>query len=368
MLIKENDNLIFSPGFHTKKNSQISTNLRNIFDKNFNSVNANINNNTNINNNLFLEISGNRHNNNLNLYKPVRNNKIFNNGGINRSHKADRKVEDKSLKMTRNFISPNIVDANKISKASEKFLKDFKNDKNEFIPHITFNNNLLNQISNSNNHNKNFINKNQNNLVSSNYFLLSNDFSNTSDVVFHKTFELNNNKIYSANGNSNPNANSNHSNNGLNNFNHVNNFINNKYDGKNILKNIPYNINTSMKQDNHNSSNTINAYHNIHNQTNTSFHIISSYKSNNNHSSNSNINNHDLNNLNFLNVKTNQENEISVHNKNNNSFISKLFTGSDGIYKKNKDLNFSSKITDSSSTLKDLIGVYGVNKKVILIF
>ena len=74
---EKNHNILYSPGFHTKKNSQISSTFRNLFDKNFNL-------------------------NNLNKS----------------SAKFNTKLNSNKIKYTKNFISPTILETKYISNSN----------------------------------------------------------------------------------------------------------------------------------------------------------------------------------------------------------------------------------------------------------
>lgn len=76
---------MYSPGFHTKKNSQISSTFRNLFDKNFNL-------------------------NNLNKS----------------SVKFNTKLNSNKIKFTKNYISPTILETKYISNSNNEHKKDDK--------------------------------------------------------------------------------------------------------------------------------------------------------------------------------------------------------------------------------------------------
>ncbi len=126
---------------------------------------------------------------------------------------------------------------------------------------------------------------------------------------------------------------------------------------KNILKVIPYNINSN---NNNNINNTSKADNNINNFINN-INIPGSNSIDYKNYSNGNI---------YLNVKSNNINSNLNYltSYQENSFINKPYSGSGSalICKKNQELNFSTKITDSNSSLRETIGVYSINKKVIL--
>jgi hypothetical protein len=105
-LSKNSEKLLISDGFHTKKNSQISLNFRNFFDKNFN--NQNLQEKPNVN--LIY--------NNKQTYKNIELNKSTNN--------PPKLNNENKFKFTKNYISPTIIYSNSISKSNQKYLNDQK--------------------------------------------------------------------------------------------------------------------------------------------------------------------------------------------------------------------------------------------------
>jgi len=122
-------------------------------------------------------------------------------------------------------------------------------------------------------------------------------------------------------------------------------------EGKNILKVIPYNFEKNNMNINLNNSKIEN--HNSHINNGVNFIGGSNNNLINNSIGNININTNNL----HLNLNYNPSNQ-------ENSFITKPSSGSAIIYKKNQELNFSTKITDSNSSLRELIGAYSLSKKV----
>lgn len=154
-------------------------------------------------------------------------------------------------------------------------------------------------------------------------------------------------------------------------------------ESRNVLKIIQFNVNSNFgnsKFENNSNSNSNNNLNGISNSVNfiggSNANVIS--KSNGNLNSISNFDNVNSNiNLNFNSNNNNNSSSNVVYSNSNhynlnymnsnheNSFVAKHTSGSAIIYKKNQELNFSTKISDSNSSLRELIGAYSINKKVI---
>jgi hypothetical protein len=138
-------------------------------------------------------------------------------------------------------------------------------------------------------------------------------------------------------------------------------------ENKSILKIIPYRVKSNFSDSNFdnirngkNMSNTINFI------GESSTNVITQLTANLHLNSNNNLN---LN-INKFNNAFSSSNYVNFDNFNSNqesSFVAKPTSGSAIIYKKNQDLNFSTKITDSNSSLREIIGAYSINKKVFKI-
>jgi len=153
-------------------------------------------------------------------------------------------------------------------------------------------------------------------------------------------------------------------------------------ESKNSLNIVSYNINskiTNTKFD-HNFKNKNNNSNSILNNLSNSINFIGGSNTNVINLSSGNVNSNSNFHINNTNNNFNMNNNNNaVYNKNSNNYVNfkyinsnpensfvatKPVSGSAIIYKKNQELNFSTKITDSNSSLRDIIGVYSVNKKV----
>lgn len=136
-------------------------------------------------------------------------------------------------------------------------------------------------------------------------------------------------------------------------------------ESKNILKIIPYNVNNNLsnaKYDNNSNPNNIS----------NSINFIGGSNANviNQSSGNLNLNPNKKKDNRSYNVVYSNRNNVNlnyINSNHENSFVAKPTSGSAIIYKKNQELNFSTKITDSNSSLREIIGAYSINKKVIMI-
>lgn len=195
------ERLMISDGFHTKKNSQISLNFRNFFDKNF-YQNQNQNNNTNINTNTQEKKTNFIYSNkqrikNLELNKSVKNNY------------PPKLQNEKKFKFTKNYISPTIIDSNNISKSNQKYLKDNDNYANTQSKrnsksvktgseNLSLSKNPLKILQNSQNNNVNNSMKFEGNYnnISINYNNSNNNYNNNSVVKNPNLNYLNINSNY----------------------------------------------------------------------------------------------------------------------------------------------------------------------------
>ena len=123
--------------------------------------------------------------------------------------------------------------------------------------------------------------------------------------------------------------------------------LNNSKNPLKILQNSSnINVNHSLRFEANYNNNSINYFNSNNLNLNLNF-------NNNNNNNNSIVKN---SNLNYLNINSNYEND---------SFVYKSGGTNAGIYQKNTDLNFTNKFTDgNNTTLKEVIKVYDVNKKV----